>query len=36
MGIISLAFVITMGWWGLAEQTSSVVASVGDHTESRE
>ncbi|MCG3777858.1 MAG: Peptidyl-prolyl cis-trans isomerase D [Nitrospira sp.] len=32
MGIIALAFVITMGWWGFGEQTHTVVASVGDLT----
>jgi hypothetical protein len=36
MGIIALAFVITMGWWGFGEQTGTVVASVGDLTVSRE
>jgi len=36
MGIIALAFVITMGWWGFGEQTGSVVASVGDLTVSRD
>ena len=32
MGILALAFVITMGWWGFGEQTGSVVASVGELT----
>jgi peptidyl-prolyl cis-trans isomerase D len=36
MGIIALAFVITMGWWGFGEQTGAVVASVGDLTVSRD
>ena len=36
MGIIALAFVITMGWWGFGEQTGAVVASVGDLSVSRD
>src|SRR6187401_983074 len=36
MGIIALAFVITMGWWGFGEQRGTVVASVGDLTVSHE
>jgi len=36
MGILALAFVITMGWWGFGEQTGAVVASVGDLTVSRD
>ena len=36
MGIIALAFVITMGWWGFGEQTGSVVASVGELSVSRD
>jgi hypothetical protein len=36
MGIIALAFVITMGWWGFGEQPGAVVASVGDLTVSRD
>ena len=36
MGIIALAFVITMGWWGFGEQTGAVVASVGELTVSRD
>ncbi|WHZ22950.1 MAG: Peptidyl-prolyl cis-trans isomerase PpiD [Nitrospira sp.] len=32
MGLLALAFVITMGWWGFGEQTGNVVASVGDQT----
>lgn len=36
MGILALAFVITMGWWGFGEQTGSVVASVGELTVSRD
>ena len=30
MGLLALAFVITMGWWGFGQQTGTVVASVGD------
>ena len=36
MGIIALAFVITMGWWGFGEQSGAVVASVGDLNISRD
>ena len=36
MGIIALAFVITMGWWGFGEQTGSVVASIGELSVSRD
>ncbi len=36
MGIIAIAFVITMGWWGFGEQTGTVVASVGDLTVSHD
>ncbi len=38
MGVIALAFVITMGWWGFRDQpdAGSVVASVGDLTVSRD
>ena len=32
MGILAIAFVITMGWWGFGEQASSAVANVGDLT----
>lgn len=32
MGLLALAFIITMGWWGFGEQTGNVVASVGDQT----
>lgn len=30
MGILALAFVITMGWWGFGQESGNVVASVGD------
>lgn len=36
MGILAIAFVITMGWWGFGEQTGSAVASVGELTVSRD
>ncbi len=36
MGILAVAFVITMGWWGFGEQAGTVVATVGDHTISRD
>ena len=38
MGVIALAFVITMGWWGFHDQpgAGSVVASVGDLTVSHD
>jgi len=32
MGVLAIAFIITMGWWGFGEQRGSVVASVGDMT----
>ena len=28
MGIIALAFVITMGWWGFGEQTGNPAAGI--------
>ena len=30
MGILAIAFIITMGWWGFGQQDGNVVASVGD------
>ena len=36
MGVLAIAFVITMGWWGFGEQRGQVVASVGDFTISRD
>jgi peptidyl-prolyl cis-trans isomerase D len=30
MGVLAIAFIITMGWWGFSEQQSDAVASVGD------
>jgi peptidyl-prolyl cis-trans isomerase D len=36
MGILAIAFVITMGWWGFGEQTGNAVAKVGDLTVSRD
>jgi len=36
MGILAVAFVITMGWWGFGEQAGNAVASVGDLSVSRD
>jgi peptidyl-prolyl cis-trans isomerase D len=36
MGILAVAFVITMGWWGFGEQQGNAVADVGDLTVSRD
>jgi peptidyl-prolyl cis-trans isomerase D len=36
MGILAIAFVITMGWWGFGEQAGSAVASVGELSVSRD
>ncbi|HEY7531289.1 MAG TPA: SurA N-terminal domain-containing protein, partial [Nitrospiraceae bacterium] len=36
MGILAIAFVITMGWWGFGEQSENTVASIGDLTVSRD
>ena len=36
MGILAVAFVITMGWWGFGEQTGNAVATVGDLAVSRD
>lgn len=36
MGILAIAFVITMGWWGFSEQETNAVASVGDLTVTRD
>lgn len=36
MGILAVAFVITMGWWGFTEQDSNAVASIGDLSVSRD
>ncbi len=30
MGILAVAFVITMGWWGFGEQTGGPVAKIGE------
>lgn len=30
MGLLALAFIITMGWWGFGQQSGTSVASVGD------
>jgi peptidyl-prolyl cis-trans isomerase D len=36
MGVLAIAFVITMGWWGFGEQRGTVVAIVGDLTVSHD
>jgi len=36
MGILAIAFVITMGWWGFGEQQGNAVANVGDLTVTRD
>jgi len=36
MGILAVAFIITMGWWGFGEQAVTAVANVGDLTVSRD
>ena len=32
MGILAVAFIITMGWWGFGEQAGGPVAKVGDQS----
>jgi hypothetical protein len=32
MGLLAIAFVITMGWWGFGEQTGGPVAKVGNQS----
>jgi peptidyl-prolyl cis-trans isomerase D len=32
MGVLALAFIITMGWWGFGQQPGDLVASVGEFT----
>ncbi len=36
MGILAVAFIITMGWWGFGESQGNIVASVGDLTITRD
>ena len=36
MGILAIAFIITMGWWGFGEESTNTVANVGDLTISRD
>ncbi len=36
MGVLAVAFVITMGWWGFGGQEANVVASVGNLIVSRD
>lgn len=36
MGVLAIAFVITMGWWGFGEESGNAVATVGDLSVTRE
>ena len=36
MGLLAVAFIITMGWWGFGEVQSNAIASVGDLTITRD
>ena len=36
MGVLAVAFIITMGWWGFGEGQTNAVASVGDITITRD
>ena len=36
MGFIAVTFIVGMGWWGFADHSGNVVASVGDLTVSRD
>jgi len=36
MGILAIAFVITMGWWGFGEESTNNIANVGDLAISRD
>lgn len=36
MGILAIAFVITMGWWGFSQQEPTAVASVGNLSVTRD
>ncbi len=36
IGVLAIAFVITMGWWGFGEQSGNAVAYVGELTVSRD
>ena len=36
MGLLAIAFIITMGWWGFGETRSNAIASVGDLTITRD
>jgi hypothetical protein len=36
MGLLAIAFIITMGWWGFGEKQSNGIASVGDLTVTRD
>lgn len=30
MGVLAMAFIITMGWWGFGDQSSDHIATIGD------
>lgn len=36
MGLITLVFVVTMGWWGFGENAETVIVRVGDERVTRE
>lgn len=36
MGVLAVAFVITMGWWGFGDQEPNSVASIGDLSVTRD
>jgi hypothetical protein len=36
MGVLAIAFVITMGWWGFGETQSNVIAEIGDSIVTRD
>ncbi len=36
MGVLAIAFVITMGWWGFSQQETNAVASVGNLSVTRD
>lgn len=36
MGLLAIAFIITMGWWGFGETQTNAIASIGDLSVSRD
>ncbi len=36
MGVLAIAFIVGMGWWGFSETQNNAIASVGDLPISRE